>query len=157
MSFVARRAAVFTRYAVVASSTFRARPFTFTAAAAGVSVGASSSFSTAAPSSSFTVFNENDMKLDDLTKDSKALLYYTASWCGPCKMIAPHFAKLAEKHGKSIRFVKIDVDDNENTAAKAAVSSIPTFHVLSGGKKVKSFLGANVDQLNQAVEALAAE
>ena len=51
-----------------------------------------------------------------LGENKQALAYFTASWCGPCKAIGPHFLSLAEKHGQAVRFVKIDVDDNGATA-----------------------------------------
>ena len=46
----------------------------------------------------------------------KAFVYFTASWCGPCRKIAPFFSDLAAEHGGSVQFVKVDVDANQETA-----------------------------------------
>ena len=46
----------------------------------------------------------------------KAFVYFTASWCGPCRKIAPFFSDLAAEHGASVQFVKVDVDANQETA-----------------------------------------
>jgi thiol-disulfide isomerase/thioredoxin len=51
-----------------------------------------------------------------LDASPKALVYFTANWCGPCKKIAPHFSELAAQHGGSVQFVKVDVDANQETA-----------------------------------------
>jgi len=65
----------------------------------------------------YTELNENKETLESITAASpKVLAYFTASWCGPCKAIAPVFSSLSEKHGADVRFVRIDVDENTTTA-----------------------------------------
>lgn len=61
-----------------------------------------------------------------LKADGKTVLYYTASWCPPCKAIAPIFEKLSKEH-KDITFVKIDVDALPEAADFAKIRSVPTF------------------------------
>jgi len=71
---------------------------------------------------------------------------FTATWCGPCKMIAPVFASLSTKF-PSIYFLKVDVDANQDISGYERVSSMPTFAVYRYGKKVESFSGADGNKL----------
>ncbi len=76
--------------------------------------------------------------------------------CGPCKAIAPAWAKLAAEHGPAILFVKVDVDDNGSTAEAAGIRSVPTFKAFFGGKEVATFAGANEGSLRKLATELAA-
>merc|ERR1712232_1007010 len=60
---------------------------------------------------------------------------FTASWCGPCKMIAPLFKEMSEEI-TGVVFLKVDVDENPETAAKYSVSAMPTFLFIKGGEVV---------------------
>ncbi len=77
---------------------------------------------------------------------------FTASWCGPCKMIGPYFEELAAKY-PGVVFVKVDVDDLDDVAADCGINAMPTFQLYSNGVKVKEMTGANKESL----EALAKE
>ena len=73
-------------------------------------------FSAAAAAAPYLELNEGQQKLSAVTAaHPKVLAYFTAAWCGPCKAIAPHFAKLAQGNA-AVKFVKIDIDDNGTTA-----------------------------------------
>ena len=72
---------------------------------------------------------------DAKAADAVAVVDFTASWCGPCKRIAPHFAKMSLKYG-DVRFLKVDVDRAKDVAAKAGVRCMPTFMFFKGGEKV---------------------
>ncbi len=83
-----------------------------------------SRFLSAAPS--YLELNEGQKKLSDIVAASpKVLAYFTASWCGPCKAIGPHFAALAKDNGQAVQFVKVDVDDNGATAEEVRCSAQP--------------------------------
>ena len=71
---------------------------------------------------------------------------FTASWCGPCQQIGPKFVKMAEEFEDCI-FVKIDVDENKETAEACEVKAMPTFHFYKGGSLVDSMQGADVNGL----------
>eukprot|EP00968_Pinguiococcus_pyrenoidosus_P025757 scaffold6939_cov143-Pinguiococcus_pyrenoidosus.AAC.1 len=96
-------------------------------------------------------------ELDAAKKSEKALVYYTAKWCGPCRMIAPVFDKLEEEHGGSISFAKVDIDEVPEAASKDGVMSVPTFVFLHNEDVVSRFSGANRDQLEASLESLAAK
>lgn len=65
----------------------------------------------------------------------KKIYYFTASWCPPCKKIAPIFESLSKEHA-SIQFVKIDVDQFGGMAQEYAVRSVPTFFFMNGAEVV---------------------
>jgi thioredoxin 1 len=79
---------------------------------------------------------------------------FYATWCGPCKMIAPMFESLEKKYDSSITFVKVDVDEAEDIAVKYRVSSLPTFMVFWDKKPSKTVSGANIKVLERLVESL---
>ena len=83
--------------------------------------------------------------------DKLVVVDFTASWCPPCQMIKPKFHELAEKETGSI-FVAVDVDENDETAAKVGIACMPTFLFFKGGKQVHKIEGADLNSINQAVE-----
>ncbi|GAB2231874.1 hypothetical protein Droror1_Dr00010891 [Drosera rotundifolia] len=87
-----------------------------------------------------------------IANDSKNLMIvdFTASWCGPCRFIAPFLAELAKKL-PSVIFVKIDVDELKSVASDWAVEAMPTFMFLKEGKIVDQVVGAKKDELQQTI------
>ncbi|CAG8949145.1 hypothetical protein HYFRA_00004767 [Hymenoscyphus fraxineus] len=79
-----------------------------------------------------------------------------ATWCGPCKVIAPTVAKYSDEF-PSIHFVKIDVDEVPDVAQELGVRAMPTFLIFKDGEKVGEVVGANPQVLRAAVEKIAAE
>ena len=76
---------------------------------------------------------------------------FTATWCGPCKRIGPTFNSLNEKY-KNVIFVKVDVDENEETSEQCNVRSMPTFQFYKNSKKVFEFSGADKQKLEESIE-----
>jgi len=76
---------------------------------------------------------------------------FTASWCGPCKMIAPYFSELADKY-TDVVFLKIDVDECRDTAQQCGIKAMPTFQFYKNGSKVDEFSGASPDKLRETIE-----
>ena len=91
-------------------------------------------------------------------KAAKAIVVvdFTASWCGPCKRIAPHFAKMSLKYG-DVRFLKVDVDKAKDVSAKAGVRCMPTFMIFKDGEKQgDSIEGADLKGIEARIVALGA-
>ena len=86
-----------------------------------------------------------------LQKASLVLVDFTASWCGPCRQIAPHFAKLASLY-PDVHFAKVDVDEVQEVAAAENVRSMPTFKVYRYGAKAEEFSGADPGKLKALVD-----
>ncbi len=77
-----------------------------------------------------------------------------ATWCGPCKMMAPLFDQLAKDLGDKYKFVKINIDEERDIAVKYNVSSIPTFLFLKDGQLVAKETGyMNKDALTNKITA----
>ena len=76
---------------------------------------------------------------------------FSATWCGPCKAIAPLFTELAAEHPQTV-FAKVDVDECEETAETHGVNAMPTFQAFSGGQKIDTFSGADKQQLRVFVQ-----
>ena len=87
----------------------------------------------------FHVTNENFEELK--RADRPVLLDFFATWCGPCRMIAPFVEEIATEHPEYI-IAKIDVDECPDLAREFGIESIPTLVVLKDGKAVKTAMGA---------------
>ena len=77
-----------------------------------------------------------------LQSDKPVLVDFWAPWCGPCRQVAPILEEIAGEHGEKLQIVKINTDENPQTAARYGVTSIPTLAVYSGGEVAKTIVGA---------------
>lgn len=71
-----------------------------------------------------------------------AVVDFWAPWCGPCRMLGPVIEKLADAYAGKVKFCKINVDENPETAMKYGIMSIPTVLFFKGAQKVDESLGA---------------
>lgn len=82
---------------------------------------------------------------DELTSliegDETVVCDFFATWCGPCRMLAPVMEEIAQEYSGKAVFVKMDIDDNEEFALEAGVRSIPDVYVFKGGEAVDHNLG----------------
>jgi thioredoxin 1 len=79
---------------------------------------------------------------DVLTSDKPVLVDFWAEWCGPCRLVSPVLEEIAAEHSEKITIVKVNIDENPETARDYQILSIPTMSVFAGGKVVKSIVGA---------------
>jgi thioredoxin 1 len=81
---------------------------------------------------------------DDVLKSSEPVLVdFWASWCQPCRMVAPVVEEIATENAGKIKVLKLDVDENQNTAMQYNVSSIPTLILFKEGQPVERIVGFN--------------
>merc|ERR1712000_721974 len=75
-----------------------------------------------------------------------------ATWCGPCKVIAPQVVKFSDEFPNA-HFAKLDVDEVPDVAQELGIRAMPTFLIFKDGEKVKEVVGANPNALKSAIEA----
>ena len=85
-----------------------------------------------------------DADFDELVlgADGPVLVEFWAEWCGPCRMLSPILDRIGAEHPDALTIVKLNVDDNPETAARFQVLAVPAMKVFRGGEVVKSILGA---------------
>ena len=84
---------------------------------------------------------DDNFQAEVLESDTPTLVDFWAPWCGPCRIIAPSLEELNEEL-ENFRVVKLNVDENQLTAAKYEVMSIPTLIVFKNGEPAKKIIGA---------------
>ena len=77
-----------------------------------------------------------------LNSDKTIMVDFWAEWCGPCRAVSPILDQIAAEHADKLEIVKLNVDDNPQTAMKYRITSIPAMKVYRGGEVVKTVIGA---------------
>ncbi|KAJ1745205.1 thioredoxin trx1 [Coemansia sp. RSA 2167] len=97
-------------------------------------------------------FKDTQAFNDFIAKNEFVVIDFSATWCGPCKLISPKFTKLSEEH-PDVKFVKLDVDEMGEIAQVYGVAAMPTFKFLRNAKNVDEFVGANPTKLTEKIKA----
>ena len=87
------------------------------------------------------LLDKNNFEAEVLKNKGTVLVDFFATWCGPCKMTGPIIDELAEEV-KNVKFVKVDVDQNQELSSQYQVFSIPTFLIFKDGQVISQFVGA---------------
>lgn len=87
------------------------------------------------------ILNVTDQDFTEESAEGLVLADFWAPWCGPCKMIAPVLEEIDGEMNDKVKIIKLDVDDNQETAGKYGVMSIPTLLLLKDGNVVDQVVG----------------
>ena len=85
---------------------------------------------------------DGDFAKEVLQSDQPVLVDFWATWCAPCRAIAPAVEELATQYKGKIKVAKVNIDDNQDTPQQYGIRSIPTLLVFKGGKVVEQIVGA---------------
>ena len=86
--------------------------------------------------------NGNNFQQEVLESSIPVLVDFWASWCMPCRMLAPTIEKLAEENQDKLKVCKLNTDENQNIAAQYGIQGIPTLIIFKEGKEVGRTVGA---------------
>lgn len=89
-----------------------------------------------------TAVTDSNFDADVLGAAEPVVVDFWAAWCGPCKMIAPHLEEISAELNGKVKIVKLNIDENQQTAIKYGVRSIPTLIMFKNGEPVDMKVGA---------------
>ena len=85
--------------------------------------------------------NEASFQTDVIEASVPVLVDFWAVWCGPCRMLTPTIESIASEYEGKVKVAKVNVDENQQLAAKYGIMSIPTVMIFNEGKVVEQFIG----------------
>ena len=88
------------------------------------------------------IVTDDSFEAEVLKSPRPVIVEYWAAWCGPCRQVAPVLDSIAADYGDMIDLVKVNVDENPDTARKYAILHVPTVSVFAGGEVVRQVIGA---------------
>ena len=85
---------------------------------------------------------DSNFQAEVIESEVPVLVDFWAPWCGPCRMVAPVVEEIAQERGEALKVVKLNIDENQNTAVQFNVMSIPTLILFRNGEVAKRVIGA---------------
>jgi thioredoxin 1 len=85
---------------------------------------------------------DSNFQAEVIESEVPVLVDFWAPWCGPCRMVAPVVEEIAEERGEQLKVVKLNIDENQQTAIQFNVLSIPTLILFRNGEVAKTVIGA---------------
>src|SRR5215216_4673765 len=96
---------------------------------------------------------DKSFETDVLQSEQPVLVDFWAEWCGPCRMIAPIVEAVAENYQGKAKIIKLNVDENQETARRFGIRGIPTLILFKGGKEEDRIVGAvNRETISNVIE-----
>jgi thioredoxin 1 len=93
-------------------------------------------------SGTVTEVTDNNFQAEVIESEVPVLVDFWAPWCGPCRMVSPVIEEIAQERGEDLKVVKLNIDENQETAVKFNVMSIPTLILFRHGTVAKTVVGA---------------
>jgi thioredoxin 1 len=99
-------------------------------------------------------FIQDETEFEALLKSEPLLVVdFTASWCGPCKIVAPLMEQLSDAYGDKVSVFKLDLDSNQSLAKRFGIKSIPAIMYFKHGEQVETLVGVKpYEEFSKAVE-----
>ena len=105
-------------------------------------------------STNVLIIDDSNFDSEVMNSSTPVLVDFTATWCGPCKMISPVYDELsAEYDGKAV-LIKVDVDEAADIAQDCGISAMPTFQFYKHSERVSEFAGADPNRLKATIADL---
>lgn len=99
------------------------------------------------------IFNEGNFETAVEKSPVPVVVDFFATWCGPCKMVAPILEELSKEYSGKVKFGKVDIDESPGLASKFKIRGVPTMLMFKGGQPVENLVGAQprarIDELVQ--------
>ena len=95
-------------------------------------------------------FTDANFQSEVLESDQPVLVDFWADWCGPCRLVSPTIEELADEYQGTVKVGKLDVDQNQKTAAAFGINSIPSVLLFKDGQVVETFVGVQPKQRYEA-------
>jgi len=106
-------------------------------------------------SNDLVILQDTTFDKEVLKSDIPVLVDFWATWCGPCKAIAPVIDQIAQEYKGKVKVGKMDIDHHQGVAQKYNIRSIPTLLVFKGGRVVDTVVGADKTRLLESVKKVA--